>query len=63
MSGWQLIETAPKDGTRIVLSCWDDYNKTWVFRVDHWRLYVAEGEGWGWERHPSHWMLLPEPPK
>lgn len=66
MAEWQPIETAPKDGTRIIF--WGP------------NLAVAEGEWlsgkWaghpteGWYRtnqsprvRPTHWMPLPDAPK
>jgi hypothetical protein len=61
---WQPIETAPKDGTRVILCAVDgNYPR------------VAEGyyqrDGWHWstdenwrdsEMAPTHWMPLPVPP-
>lgn len=62
---WQPIETAPKDGTRIL--AWDGRS-----------IHVAY---WGWDNpanrlawlgghcridhidQPTHWMPLPEPPR
>jgi len=65
--GWQLIETAPKDGQTLIV---------WV---RGWHpvpaKYQNEGKGWnedqpGWYAPiedvwitPTHWMPLPEPPK
>ncbi len=66
-NGWRPIETAPKDGTRI-LATWDE---TW--RNDRPHIEVCEaGEEGGWfygyygdapAIPPTHWMPLPEPPK
>lgn len=64
---WQPIETAPKDGTAILI--WQPDKKKGLsqddnrYAIGYWR--VAEG-GWGnrnsAEVNPSHWMPLPEPP-
>jgi len=60
---WRPIETAPKDGTRVLLwSKWDACAMTGAY------LYRNAGvghEGWyatGTSVAPSHWMPLPEPP-
>jgi len=57
MSEWQPIETAPRDGTHILVADIDDPAITtvvawahgqWKFCTDHGRI--------------SHWMPLPDPP-
>ncbi len=69
MTDWQPIETAPRDGTKII--AW----RPAVGVAD--TMYYAEYEGltggaWHWaddgdaphvERQPTHWMPLPPPPK
>lgn len=71
-AGWQPIETAPKDGTRILLWCVHQnaqYAKD--ARAEGWEAAVI-GEwtthnrgGWVWHglagKH-THWMPLPDPP-
>lgn len=73
MTEWKPIETAPKDGKKILVGCWD-MNK-WECEVSHWTSAVfteydsdEEQEYIGWVpmvgvNGPSHWMPLPEPPK
>ncbi len=76
---WQPIETAPKDGQKLIL-----FNAggigvgSWRYgRFQIWqngltpsgmRVAIpldAEGFHWEWDGHnqPTHWMPLPEPPK
>lgn len=62
---WQPIETAPKDGTVILLAAkgledWIQMTGSWaVIREIDW--YFVGG---GWMGvNPTHWMKLPEPPK
>lgn len=70
MSEWQKIETAPKDGTHVIVAV--------MGVVGEARFYVEDGpehEGWYWaDQHwtdavggepffPRHWQPLPEPPK
>lgn len=63
---WQSIETAPKDGTRLLLfqKTSGDFENVqavgwWVPIMDfgYWRVPCAEGL---W---PTHWMPLPAPPE
>ncbi len=65
MSEWQLIETAPRDGTEILIfgpgqmsvARWANTHLRggWAVYTDH---------GWyGFESYATHWMPLPEPPK
>ena len=60
---WPTIDTAPRDGTKICVAWFDEYWNRWSFRLDYWRAYRVEGEGWGGFDTPSHWMPLPAPPR
>lgn len=66
---WQPIETAPKDGTQVLLIRWvpDTRRHGWM-DIDRWAT-KEEGRGWvGFgsfnpEFWPAtHWMPLPAPP-
>ena len=64
---WQPIETAPKDGTRMLgasgpdvsITSWDSFRK-WINES------AVTDDGYGWYGHddwtPTHWMPLPAPP-
>ena len=71
---WQPIETAPKDGTQILL-CQENWGP-WVGwwgthdggRDDWWFLDPSVDSRdklncWLLTSGPTHWMPLPEPPK
>lgn len=68
MSEWQPIETAPKDGT-LVLLYWPDVGSMVVGYFFHrgnqdrvgWRA-EPEGKHWFDVKQPTHWMKLPERP-
>lgn len=64
---WQPIETAPRDGTRILA--------TWAYTWSQSGVHIEAcefGESGGWfytydgdapSTPPTHWMPLPEPPE
>lgn len=66
---WQPIETAPRDGTHILVATEGTIGLVW------WEDYAVElYDGVGWRDHgdmgwggmigaePTHWMPLPDPP-
>src|SRR5258706_1141095 len=55
---WQLIETAPKDGTRALLGHIGVVRGVARCIKSYWQ-YEAAGF---WIDEPTHWMPLPEPP-
>lgn len=57
---WRPIETAPKDGTRILV-----HVPGFGQEISAWSLRMATGEHewFGLARDPTHWMPLPEPPE
>lgn len=69
MSEWQLIETAPKDGTPI-LTFYADAHGMRRYSIRYWSSgdWGPRSEGWSdeWRQlrkdSPTHWMPLPEPP-
>ena len=70
---WQPIETAPKDGTEVLLfgefdnmavAEWDHGDEAWVFAVTDVEIPGApKGTMFcSYFRDPTHWMPLPVPP-
>ncbi|WP_424441089.1 DUF551 domain-containing protein [Parvibaculum sp.] len=59
---WQPIETAPKDGTKILLTGPHDANGRYMEVCGYWkdRFPVTWMDGHG---EPTHWMPLPAPPE
>lgn len=75
--GWQPIETAPKDGTAVLVWCDESDSKADPhFDVAAYVAYFGSDNGWysdvgsewhgDWSRDrifPSFWMHLPPPPQ
>lgn len=76
-SGWQPIETAPKDGTEVIITngvdtCTGKYHKSVVKNFYPFFAQSVNGElrneGFDYKvepvyfYEPTHWMPLPEPP-
>lgn len=65
MSEWQPIETAPKDGTRILAIAPPDGHQIVAWgqskRRANWRINFETGPAW-WGA-PTHWIPLPAPPE
>ena len=66
---WQTIETAPKDGTSILLfggeiheGFWDelDFNEFYGIPIKGWNFGCANIDPTNFE--PTHWMPLLKPP-
>ncbi len=65
---WQPIETAPKDGTFVLVYLAETYAHTtqqicvavWDDDLEDWMTDQLDG-GWDFVA-PSHWMPLPQPP-
>lgn len=73
MSQWRPIETAPKDGTPVLVA--RNLDDWWGWNVG-WATWEGEGYVSGWVSrgfgetpgnlglaHPTHWMPLPPPPQ
>ena len=70
MSEWQPIETAPKDGTKVLLVSnrgqvyigqYDD--DRWVRKPEPYWCIAGMPKTHARAQRPTHWMPLPEPPK
>jgi hypothetical protein len=66
MTDWRPIETAPKDGTRVLLYQVDSpigAHKIWIQYCNaKWGEYWLSSDE-SLRMEPSHWMPLPPPPK
>jgi hypothetical protein len=63
-AAWRDIESAPKDGTWIVLLTFDSWNQPRVFMVA-WQKHKDGDEGWNMflgGTEPTFWQPLPDPP-
>jgi hypothetical protein len=66
-AGWRPIETAPKDGTRILGWCYDEVEtlywceSVWVTAGGAWVSEEARSDTM--EYLPTHWLPLPAPPR
>lgn len=63
---WQPIESAPRDGTEIVVGKY--YGEQWHANTAAWMPEGANGPGWITPDcceviRPTHWMPLPTPPE
>jgi hypothetical protein len=62
-SEWQLIESAPRDGTEILAF---EYPSIMVMRFERNKWEQADAQNSEWdtdEQSPTHWMPLPKPPQ
>lgn len=72
MSEWQPIETAPRDGTAILVCAQSDHDE-WNFMAVFWCIPDCHQRGWAVISHgfrefscfvsPTHWMPLPAAPE
>lgn len=64
MSGWQPINSAPRDGTRIIGFNADQQFIAIIAFDDVFQCWVADDEDCWFqgEHETSHWMPLPNPP-
>lgn len=63
-SGWMPIESAPRDGTRMIVFCPTE-NDQYVINIAHWQSNTEKWHNglWGVLYEPTHWMPLPAAPK
>ncbi len=73
MTEWQPIETAPKDGSSILIVYICPLDGPLVKEAQWWKRWYTDETNQGWmlanldEEYgdyiePTHWMPLPEPP-
>lgn len=63
-TGWKPIETAPKDGGRILLLFGNTVaDGFWWKAYDDWSVHPGRHEIPVFQDGPTHWMPLPEAPK
>ena len=72
VTNWQPIETAPKDGTHLLLALRDGQHTilNWIERSVFTGHYQTQGDDWVVEGlwaeinglHPTYWMPLADPP-
>ena len=60
---WKPIETAPKDGTEIIVYDRHGNFVPWVYWDDEDEKGVWMSNFIRWAGHPTHWMAFPNPPK
>ena len=61
MSEWQPIETAPRDGSEIIVL--DDGAVRSAVWSDTINKFTGDGGNvFNWCERPTHWMPLPSPP-
>ncbi len=64
---WQPIETAPKDGTDILVYNDDGHVYEARYDYDKWRFATADQHGCGccagYDDAPTHWMPIPDKPE
>lgn len=68
MDNWYLIDTAPKDGTRILVWPVRRQNQGLLIQIAHWHqpgnpkingYWIITGVG---SCNPTHWKNMPTPP-
>lgn len=64
MTDWRPIETAPRDGTAILVTAPDVECEVTIAYFQRGRLYsIFDGKPFGgWVTPTTHWMPLPKPP-
>ena len=61
MTDWQPMETAPWDGTRVLVAC--KHHITIGYQEGGWYSRACGANGCMVRITPTHWQPLPSPPK
>jgi hypothetical protein len=65
---WKPIESAPKDGSAVLLTTTETESDYAICRLGYWTTYNKIGDWYSVSDDckvgitPTHWMALPEPP-
>ena len=64
---WQPIETAPRDGTPILMGKWHDGERYWIASgsiegEEYWCDFPDDTFVPYSHQNPTHWALIPAPP-
>jgi hypothetical protein len=61
---WQPIETAPRDGTSVLVAVYEEDGRYWGQDIVAWNDHIGwDSSGYDWQPNMIlYWMPLPEPP-
>lgn len=61
---WLPIDTAPTDGTQILIAiAGDEFEPSWAYWEHRFRTWMLPTTNRYFEFEPTHWMPIPPPPQ